>query len=100
MNADWKAGDKAVCVDDSPNPDTNRNHHLVRHTTPVKGRIYLVSDVVLRDFKDKGLTPRLILAGESLVWTPDGQEYGFHLSRFRKVVPACDRVSIHQEETA
>lgn len=97
MSADWQAGDRAVCVDDSLNPDARHQHHLVRGTTIRKGNVYLIDGVVLRYFKQPGWRPRLLLAGESLIWTPTGEEYGFELRRFRKLVPACDLARRHAE---
>jgi len=78
MSTNWRAGDKAVCVDDSP-PENGIGKHLTR------GTIYLVVSVVCDG------------TGLCLGGVPD-LGLGWWQHRFRKVVPACDRNEREQTE--
>lgn len=89
--SNWKAGDKALCVDDSPGQATGRVG--VRALT--KGTIYLVTHVFTSTTTGN---PLLNLAGIDQGVTPrQKKRIGFRASRFRKIVPACDRISQEQE---
>ena len=92
MSADWKAGDRALCVDDSP----HRNGRI--YGTPsglAKGRIYLVEAI---NPSSGGFG--LIVSGVStgIFHTKLDTEIPYDPNRFRKIVPACDRVSVEQEQ--
>lgn len=93
MSADWKAGDRALCVerfngwivwpDGSIDPASS--------PMPKLGVVYLVTDV------DQGhKCPCLHLAGFDI----RDDVHGYTSAKFRKVVPACDRVAIVEEATA
>jgi len=87
--SNWKAGDKALCVDASPNPTS------VEHDPISVGSIYLVTDV--HEFLGFiGLSLAGLDPGYGLI----GKRVGYKASRFRKIVPACDRVAIEQEQEA
>jgi len=88
MSADWKAGDKALCVDGRSSAWEDIA------TRPTKGTIYLVRDVLI------GYSPDMV-AGVCLRVGLIGEEVGgWCATRFRKIVPACDRVEVEQEEEA
>ncbi len=102
MSADWKAGDKAVCISDNWNDKVT-----VNDCVPKKGHTYLVVGVVsgtnLCGQPDIGL----FIAGcksfhkikRWVVFTGKGGELSFSHQNFRKLVPACDRAEIHEEAT-
>lgn len=94
MSTNWKAGDKALCVDDricpTWNPEVTIDFDLIQ-----KGKIYLVDAFRDVEFSD-GRFPRLFIVGLSIKMVGVG-ECGFNPSRFRKIVPACDRAT-NQEE--
>lgn len=94
MSADWKAGDKAVCVADHigtfksgrPKPMSCYPNGLLK-----KGTIYLVS----------GVRPPLglYIAGKPVLHFYEGYEKAWVMSRFRKVVTASERASISATNT-
>lgn len=98
MSADWKAGDKAVCVDDSP-PRNEGHPNAVPGSagTLKRGTIYLVSDALL--WNDGALT--LVIAGvPGTMDVSNGLRAPWCATRFRKVVPQCDRQAVAQEREA
>ncbi len=94
MSADWKAGDKAVCVDDSPallksGLPKPASCYPLGHIT--RGVTYLVSAV-----HPQGA---LFIAGKPALHNTERYEKPWRANRFRKLIPACDRVTIHEEAT-
>lgn len=96
MSTNWKAGDRAFCVDDS------RGKLRSGATTPLsdypqgplkKGTIYLVEGVRVKD----GNTG-LFLAGKNCLTFITREPKPFFAHRFRKVVPMCDRNEREQTE--
>ncbi len=82
MSADWKAGDKALCV--KPFKGIGHNSGLpMPGELPKVGTIYLVVDVV----QCSDGIPGLFLAYF------DNAGYPCCSSKFRKIVPACDRAT-------
>jgi len=77
MSTNWKAGDKAVCVN-----DTASMRGLGKILS--KGTIYLV--------ERPGPNIGLHLCGVQ------DSGMGWHRDRFRKIVPACDRNEREQTE--
>ena len=57
------------------------------------GVIYLVAEIFQADTGEIVFQP----AGIELGFTEAGAKRGWLLSRFRRVVPACDRASIYEE---
>lgn len=86
MSADWKAGDRAVCVEEFSRekilPDGSRIPHIA--DWPVVGVIYLVDNVEIF-FGRPSLNLAGMNCGENAV--------GYNAKKFRKVVPACDRAT-------
>lgn len=94
MSTNWKAGDKALCVEkflgvgmSSQRPDHNKSPNGL----PVVGTIYLV--VGTTHFTELGLQ----LAGLPVFNAKTGRPSGWVAYKFRKIVPACDRAT-NQEE--
>lgn len=83
MNTNWKAGDKAVCVNDST---PLRDVDVGAHYRMIKDHIYLVTDVLMES--------------EVLYLTLAPDEYnsgmGWLASRFRKLIPATERAELEQ----
>jgi len=88
----WKAGDRALCVDGSVNPDIPDGEH------PVEGNIYIVTGI--RDYQLPSGNIGLYIAGLFGGINAWLEEAPFNSKRFRKIVPACDRVAIEQEQEA
>ena len=80
MSAEWKTGDRALCVDDSPGEIIDDDPFCLR-----KDVIYLVHHV----FDTEG--GRIFI---SVRQCEADREDGWSSSRFRKLVPACDRADI------
>lgn len=76
MSADWKAGDRAVCVDNRPGTKSG-------HTGLILNRLYLVESI--------GMLPE----GTIGLRVEDNGLWGQW--RFRKLIPACDRAAIAAE---
>lgn len=91
MSANWKAGDRAVCVDISGGAG-------YIGPRPSLGTVYLVADVLPSFFAVGELAFRP--SGIDLGITAQGEPRRWGLIRFRKLVPACDRATIEQEATA
>lgn len=93
MSADWKAGDRAVCVE--PFSQMAYDHlgycHPTSSDTPKVGAVYLVEEV-----KMGHTNLLLVLCGLML----DERCDGYRAYKFRKVVPACDRMSLSEEAKA
>ncbi len=100
MNADWKAGDKALRVEDVVTREPQKWHKP--NGSLKKGVIYLVDEVIAVPCNDGSTDICLVIAGFQNIWLPIGIEHGWLASRFRKIVPACDRakqsdsLEIHQ----
>lgn len=82
--SDWKAGDKALCIESMPG--IHRCLYDNPNGLPQKGTIYLVVDINIDDNGNVGL----LLAGHP-VFTMDGREVGYGHQAFRKVVPRSER---------
>ena len=82
--SNWKAGDKALCVDGSPTEWDIVGGHVER------GVIYLVLHVGPAGLAVSGCATHVY----------DGREGHWGFWRFRKIVPACDRVAMEQEQEA
>lgn len=95
MSADWKAGDRALCVMDCDRPGTIVGVGGLLE----RGTIYLVEAVDARP--DVGGAIGLHLAGVPSLAIP-GYEClgpaGWWHERFRKIVPACDHSEREQTE--
>jgi hypothetical protein len=91
--SNWKAGDKAICVDmrTAFGPTEQPNGR------PVEGTLYLVAGITS---VPNGLNAKVGLRLHGLPQLYDGIEIGWAESRFRKIVPACDRVAMEQEQEA
>jgi len=63
---------------------------------PIRGRIYLVEAYQYVSFGD-GPAPRLFLVGISIEMKGVGM-CGYEPSRFRRIVPACDRNAQQKDE--
>lgn len=82
MSTNWKAGDRAVCVETFlPHPDFDNPAGA-----PVKGTVYLVTGLFM-----PGNELGLRLAGLPTFYRASGNEAAWDHAQFRKVVPACDR---------
>jgi hypothetical protein len=89
MSADWRAGDRALCVDDSPTESNGR--------CLVLGAVYLVKDVLFHGSCTDGIG--LYIAGiVSRVHPIYGVECPLRHTRFRKLRPACNMSE--REQTA
>lgn len=85
MSADWKAGDKAICVDGSPPA-----WPALGDVAPKLGTIYLVREVVeaVSPSLEAGIALRVGVGNEGVgAWCA---------TRFRKIVPACDHATNEQ----
>ena len=84
--SDWKINDRALCVNGAPGELPGNDEFNVR-----KGVIYLVHRVLP--------TPggRIFL---SIRNSEARHEEGWDQARFRKIVPACDRVEIPEKNKA
>lgn len=94
MSTNWKAGDKALCVE----PTIQLTGHDYRGL-PIVGTIYLVERVIpswKEGILDGGVA-LVFCGGITAMHIKTGVEVGFRASRFRKIVPACDRAT-NQEE--
>ncbi len=96
MSAEWKPGDKAVCIAESW-----KSENYINENTPKKGVIYLVKGTLM---DSKGYLG-LFLAG-SRTWMrmmvfgivpTKGKEVGWHHEGFRKVVTTTEREAIEQK---
>ncbi len=96
MSADWKEGDRALCIDGS----ISINTYATGWTCLQKGTVYLVSEVTTNQDQNGRDAVVLCLAGdpESRI-TSKGNRIGWCCKRFRKIVPACDRKEIHNKAT-
>lgn len=88
MSADWKAGDRALCVEAFVGRWTLTNEKYAG-PLPRVGTIYLVIDV------------GPVIEGSVGLLLADLPDDGFwRATKFRKLVPACDRVEIEREAEA
>ena len=94
MSADWKAGDRALCVEQflgfsypAMRPSSNYTNGL-----PVVGTIYLVDSVYER-------TGRVwLIISDKPAFNLLGEKSGWWSQRFRKITPACDRSEREQTQ--
>ena len=98
MSADWKSGDRALCVDDSEGTTALYEYpsgYVIRNT------VYLVELVTLAPDKrsDSGQIA-IFICGLPVICKETGEQEPWQQCRFRKIVPACDRVSVEQEQEA
>ena len=95
MSADWKAGDRALCVEKFNGiVESPLGKEKARSPMPMIGVVYLVSSVEL--YYDDEIC--LHLAGLDDHDIDDSS--GYVARKFRKIVPVCDRVSVEQEQEA
>lgn len=94
--SDWKAGDRAVCVEKFNGRDMVSKRPLAGDY-PIMGVIYLVT--ATRPGNITGIAG-LFLAGMYAFNPRSGNECAYCARRFRKVVPACDRKEIALEANA
>lgn len=83
----WKVGDKALCIDDSnqDNPSIVYN----KEDYVKKGIIYLVREYTYNEYtKSKH---GLYLQGHCAGYWSNGIETPYKATRFRKIVPVCDK---------
>jgi hypothetical protein len=92
MSADWKAGDRALCVDDA---ERSNPSIAIEGPPVVRGTIYLVRDV-RSSRHGVGLYLEGVFGGIHF----SGREVAYRSDRFRKIVPACDRQAVAQERGA
>lgn len=78
MSTSWKAGNRALCIDDAWE-HVGETGRVRPATYPTRNTIYLVSDVDLLKNNKLGL----VLAGLG--------DYVWSIDAFRKIVPICDR---------
>ncbi len=99
MSADWKAGDRAVCVNDTWNSGSTHDYD----ECPKKGNIYLVTGT---NVDSRGLVGLFIsgcctwMIKKRFLWPAKKlNEVAWNEGAFRKIVPACDRKSISMTYT-
>jgi|SRR6478736_6071648 len=98
MSADWKAGDRALRITHVDLKQSEIDGWISPPVLPIKGTIYLVSYVTTDSFMD-GAHQGLHLVGiYDQVWKETGAPFGWNPTNFRKIVPACDREEIEQEQ--
>ena len=95
MSADWKAGDRALCVEKF-NGIVEWLFRSVKSRSPMPeiGVVYIVSSVEF-SFNNEICLHIAGLDDNDLDCT-----CGYVARKFRKIVPACDRVSVEQEQEA
>lgn len=94
MSADWKPGDRALCVDDSPSPNLNdpRRDFSKPMDGIKRGTVYLVESAAIHQGRGG-----LHLSGiRGAFCTIIKARVPWRASRFRKIVPACDRAESAQ----
>lgn len=102
MSADWKAGDRALCIADAW--DTV---NFINETPPRAGNVYLVIAVNCAKTIDGKPDVGLLLSGcagfkrvkKFVFFSAAGQTCFWSSLQFRKIVPACDRESITNYNT-
>ncbi len=84
MSADWKAGDRALCVEKFTGLYTG-SFEAYSGDRPQVGTVYLVTDV----------GPIVHGSVSLLLSTLEGF---WRATKFRKIVPECDRIAQNQEK--